>query len=121
MTAHMKMDAPDRRNRLDSMAQGVIGEPLDRSEGALKVSGKALYAHEWQVEGLCHAVLVRSAISRGRVTRIDKAAVEAMDGVLAVIDDERLLRNPAQKRLAWADLLSLQDRIERLGAASRNG
>tara|TARA_R110002020_G_scaffold25060_10_gene81626 strand:- start:7850 stop:10042 length:2193 start_codon:yes stop_codon:yes gene_type:complete len=96
MTAHMKMDAPDRRNRLDSMAQGVIGEPLDRSEGALKVSGKAVYAHEWQVEGLCHAVLVRSAISRGRVTRIDKAAVEAMDGVLAVIDDERLLRNPAQ-------------------------
>ncbi|KGF66964.1 DNA polymerase, partial [Hoeflea sp. BAL378] len=30
-----------------------------------------------------------------------------------------LLRNPAQKRLAWADLLSLQDRIERLGSASR--
>ncbi|KGF66988.1 xanthine dehydrogenase [Hoeflea sp. BAL378] len=96
MTAHVKMDAPDRRNRLDAMAQGVIGEPLDRSEGALKVSGKAVYAHEWPVEGLCHAVLVRAAISRGTVTRIDKAPVEAMDGVLAVIDDDRLLRNPAQ-------------------------
>jgi len=96
MTAHVKMDAPDRRNRLDSMAQGVIREPLDRSEGALKVSGSATYAHEWQVEGLCHAFLVRSVIPRGTVIRMDKAPVAAMDGVLAVIDDERLLRNPAQ-------------------------
>lgn len=96
MTAHLTMDEPDRRNRLDSMVQGIVGQPLDRMEGPLKVSGSATYAHEWQVEGLCHAVLVRSTIARGKVVSIDKASVEAMDGVLAVIDDERLLRNPAQ-------------------------
>ncbi|PWW00334.1 xanthine dehydrogenase YagR molybdenum-binding subunit [Hoeflea marina] len=96
MTAYLKMDEPDRRNRLDSMAQGVIGQPLDRMEGPLKVSGTARYAHEWPVERLCHAVLVRSTIARGHVVRIDRSPVEAMDGVLAVIDDDRLLRNPAQ-------------------------
>ncbi|MBO3761120.1 xanthine dehydrogenase family protein molybdopterin-binding subunit [Ciceribacter sp. L1K22] len=96
MTRHMKMDVPDTRRRLDDMAQGALGLPLDRPEGPLKVSGAAPYAGEWQDPDLCHGVLVRAPATKGRVTGIEAAAVEAMPGILAVISDKRMLRNPAQ-------------------------
>jgi xanthine dehydrogenase YagR molybdenum-binding subunit len=86
--------ATDRR--LDNMSQGLIGKPLDRADGPLKVSGQATYAHEWDIEGLVHGVLVGAPIGCGTITGVQKADVLKMDGVLAVIDDERLLRNPAQ-------------------------
>jgi xanthine dehydrogenase YagR molybdenum-binding subunit len=47
MTARMKHDKPEKRNVLDNMAQGIIGKPLDRPEGLLKVSGAATYAAEY--------------------------------------------------------------------------
>lgn len=96
MTAHLKIDQPDHRNRLDHMAQGTLGAPLDRPEGPLKVTGTATYADEWQLDGLCHGVLVRAAVPKGRVTSLGTRAVEALPGVLAVVTDDRLLRNPAQ-------------------------
>ncbi|MEJ8572209.1 xanthine dehydrogenase family protein molybdopterin-binding subunit [Microbaculum marinum] len=96
MTRHLKMDAPDRRHRLDDMAQGVIGTALDRPEGARKVTGTAPYAAEWQRDDLCHGVLVRAPATKGRLTGLATEAVTAMPGVLAVISGERMLRNPAQ-------------------------
>ena len=96
VTHEMTMDAPVERDRLDEMAQFVIGEPLDRTEGPLKVSGKATYANDWQIENLCHGVFVRAPASHGVVQRINAAAIEKEDGILSVITDPRLLRNPAQ-------------------------
>ena len=96
MTEHFKMDAPATDRRLDDMAQGLVGAPLDRPEGPLKVSGTATYADEWQVDGLAHGVMVRAPGNSGRVVLANRNAVARMDGVLAVIDDDRLLRNPAQ-------------------------
>ncbi|MFS4437114.1 xanthine dehydrogenase family protein molybdopterin-binding subunit [Paracoccaceae bacterium GXU_MW_L88] len=96
MTTHLKMDEPDNRNRLDNLAQGVIGQPLDRPDGPLKVLGRATYANEYAVDDLAHGVLVRATAAKGRVSRVDAEAVEARNGMLAVITDERLLRNPAQ-------------------------
>jgi xanthine dehydrogenase YagR molybdenum-binding subunit len=96
MTAHLKMDGPAERFRLDDMVQGVLGKPLDRPEGPLKVTGRATYAAEWRPEGLVHGVLSRATFARGRLTGMNAEAVRAMPGVLAVISSERLLRNPAQ-------------------------
>jgi xanthine dehydrogenase YagR molybdenum-binding subunit len=96
MTMHLKMDVPDRRNRLDDMVQGVVGTPLDRPEGPLKVTGRAPYATEALPEGLAYGVLVRATIPHGKLRDLGAEAVQAMPGVLAVISDERLLRNPAQ-------------------------
>lgn len=102
MTTSLRIDEPDHRNRLDHMAQGTLGAPLDRPEGPLKVTGTAAYADEWQPEGLCHGVLVRAAIAKGRVTAVGAEAVAALPGVLAVITDDRLLRHPAQGMAAKA-------------------
>ncbi|MCO6383358.1 xanthine dehydrogenase family protein molybdopterin-binding subunit [Oceanicola sp. 502str15] len=96
MTSHLKMDKPDTRRRLDDMAQGVVGTAMTRPEGPLKVSGTAQYANEWRPEGLCHGVLVRAPVTAGRVTGTSAETVKALPGILAVLTDPRLLRNPAQ-------------------------
>ncbi|SOD93615.1 xanthine dehydrogenase family protein molybdopterin-binding subunit [Caenispirillum bisanense] len=114
MTTHLKIDEPDHRNRLDHMAQGTLGAPLDRPEGPLKVTGTATYADEWPVEGLCHGVLVRASTDKGRVTAVGREAVEALPGVLAVVTDERFLRNPAQG-MAGAAPAQGPDRIAYFG------
>jgi len=96
MTAHRKMDQADKRNRLDDMVQGLVGTPMDRPDGPLKVSGQATYAHEWDIPDMLHGVLVRATISRGRVTDVAGDAILGKKGVRAVITDDRLLRRPAQ-------------------------
>lgn len=88
--------------RLDKMSQGLIGKPVDRADGPLKVSGQATYASEWDLENLAYGVLVRAPLGCGEITRLQKAEVLDMEGVLAVIDDARLLRNPAQGTAAEA-------------------
>jgi xanthine dehydrogenase YagR molybdenum-binding subunit len=96
MTVHLKMDDKVSRDRLDEMVQGVIGKPLDRPEGELKVSGRAPYAMDALPDGCCHGVLVRATIPKGTLAGLDSAKVLALPGIRAVITDERLTKNPAQ-------------------------
>ena len=65
--------------------QAAVGAPLSRVDGRLKVTGKALYAAEHDVDGAVHAVIVDASIGRGRITAIDTGAAEAHPGVLKVI------------------------------------
>jgi xanthine dehydrogenase YagR molybdenum-binding subunit len=63
----------------------LIGQPVDRVEGPLKVSGSAKYAAEFPVTNLAHAVAVTSTIAKGTVKSIDTTAAKSAPGVLAVI------------------------------------
>jgi len=96
MNAHHQMNDPDRRNRLDAMVQGVLGTPMDRPDGPAKVTGTATYAHDWQIAGMLHGVLVRAPVACGKLDGVDAASVMALDGVCAVMHGPRFLRNPAQ-------------------------
>ncbi|MCR8826690.1 xanthine dehydrogenase family protein molybdopterin-binding subunit [Pseudosulfitobacter koreensis] len=96
MTAHLKMDKPDTRNRLDHTAQGLIGAGMDRPDGKAKVTGTAAYAFEDQPEGMAHGVLVRANVAKGRLNDIDRDSVLRLPGVLAAMCGPRFLRNPAQ-------------------------
>ncbi|MEZ0496920.1 xanthine dehydrogenase family protein molybdopterin-binding subunit [Sphingomonas sp. IW22] len=96
MTRSYIMDQPDERNRLDAMAQGVIGKPLDRPEGPLKTAGTARYAAEYRMDDCAEGVLVTATIARGEVTRIDDSSVMELPGVIAVISDERMTARAAQ-------------------------
>ncbi|MCK5934283.1 MAG: xanthine dehydrogenase family protein molybdopterin-binding subunit [Fulvimarina manganoxydans] len=96
MSAYLKQDEPITTNRLDSMRQGLIGKPLPRIDGLAKVTGTAPYAVEYPVENCANGVFVTATIASGEVTSIDKDAVLAMPGVLAVIDDTRLTTRAAQ-------------------------
>ncbi|WP_434562206.1 xanthine dehydrogenase family protein molybdopterin-binding subunit [Pseudomonas sp. R1-6] len=64
----------------------TIGQPLDRVDGLLKVTGRARYAGEYPEDGLLHGSVVSSAIARGRVVGIDASRALALPGVVAVID-----------------------------------
>ncbi|MCR9110837.1 MAG: xanthine dehydrogenase family protein molybdopterin-binding subunit [Rhodobacteraceae bacterium] len=96
MTEHFTMDSPQPR-LLDETKQGVIGSPLDRPDGPQKVSGTAGYtADHPAAEDTAHGALVRATIARGTVRNIDRDAVIGLGGVIDVITDPRMIRNPAQ-------------------------
>ncbi|MEC4600954.1 xanthine dehydrogenase family protein molybdopterin-binding subunit, partial [Burkholderia vietnamiensis] len=72
----------------------LTGQPLDRVDGMLKVTGGAHYAAEFADPRLAHAVLVTSTIAAGRIESIDTARARAMPGVLLVITHENAMRLP---------------------------
>ncbi|HEX7934512.1 MAG TPA: xanthine dehydrogenase family protein molybdopterin-binding subunit [Paraburkholderia sp.] len=72
----------------------MIGQPLDRTDGLLKVTGDARYAAEFPEARLAHAVLVTSTIARGTIASIDTSRAQAVPGVLLVMTHENALRLP---------------------------
>jgi xanthine dehydrogenase YagR molybdenum-binding subunit len=67
------------------MKKIVLGEPLSRVDGKLKVTGGAKYSGEYKLAGLTYGVLVPATITSGKVTAMDTREAERAPGVLAVI------------------------------------
>jgi xanthine dehydrogenase YagR molybdenum-binding subunit len=65
--------------------ENSVGKPMDRVDGRLKVTGRAIYSAEHPVPNLVHAVLVTSTIPKGRIAALDTAQAEHAPGVLAVM------------------------------------
>jgi xanthine dehydrogenase YagR molybdenum-binding subunit len=88
-----------------------VGKPLDRVDGRLKVTGRAIYAAEHPVPGVVHAVLITSTIPKGRIDAMDTQAAEHAPGVLAVMtpwNAEKLPEpSPDQNKGSTARKLSL--------------
>ncbi|MBA3636517.1 MAG: xanthine dehydrogenase family protein molybdopterin-binding subunit [Actinomycetota bacterium] len=80
----------------------AIGTPLDRIEGPQKVTGTARFAYEHHVEYPLYLYPLQSEIARGRVTRVDASAAEALPGVVIVITHENAprLADTGDKELA---------------------
>ncbi|HZZ06177.1 MAG TPA: xanthine dehydrogenase family protein molybdopterin-binding subunit, partial [Paraburkholderia sp.] len=72
----------------------LIGQPLDRIDGLLKVTGEARYAGEFPEARLAHAVLVTSTIARGTIASIDASRAQALPGVLLVMTYQNAPRLP---------------------------
>ncbi|MFI5613203.1 xanthine dehydrogenase family protein molybdopterin-binding subunit [Amycolatopsis sp. NPDC051903] len=74
----------------------IIGQPLSRSEGRLKVTGRLQYTGDIPVEGLVHGVIVHSTVARGRTVSIDTTPAQRAPGVIKVFTHENFPRmNPA--------------------------
>ncbi|HEX5085139.1 MAG TPA: xanthine dehydrogenase family protein molybdopterin-binding subunit [Blastocatellia bacterium] len=67
------------------MKDTMVGKPMPRVDGALKVTGRAAYAAEHDPPNLAHAVIVTSEVAKGRVEKLDAPAAQRAAGVLAVI------------------------------------
>ncbi|VWB74376.1 acylaldehyde oxidase [Burkholderia pseudomultivorans] len=96
----------------------LTGQPLDRVDGVLKVTGGARYAAEFPGARLAHAVLVTSTIACGRIASIDASRARAMPGVLLVMTHENAMRLPGGGRPPLAPpagrrLTLLQDDVVR--------
>ncbi|RFU45081.1 xanthine dehydrogenase family protein molybdopterin-binding subunit [Paraburkholderia sp. DHOC27] len=72
----------------------LIGQPMDRTDGVLKVTGQARYAAEFPEARLAHAVMVTSPISSGSIVSIDASRAQALPGVLLVMTYQNALRLP---------------------------
>jgi xanthine dehydrogenase YagR molybdenum-binding subunit len=80
----------------------MIGQPLDRTDGLLKVTGEARYAAEFPAARLAHAVLVTSTIASGSIASIDTARAQSLPGVLLVMTYQNAMRLPNGGRPALA-------------------
>ena len=69
---------------------GGIGRPVVRRDAASKASGAAQYAADFPHAGTAYAALVTSKVARGRITRIDTSAAEALAGVQMVLTHHSL-------------------------------
>lgn len=78
----MKMDALVGANALD--AEKIVGKPLDRIDGRLKVTGGARYAYEMQQDAL-YGFIVEASIAKGRIASIETLAAERSPGVKLVL------------------------------------
>src|SRR5258708_8091394 len=79
----MEMNSPVGSNALD--AEGVVGKPLDRVDGPLKVTGAAVYAYEVQQQrNTLYGFVVESSIGKGTIRSIDASAAEKAPGGVLV-------------------------------------
>ena len=83
----LTMDKPYPDSLLDTGAQELIGRPLPRIDGPLKVAGRATYAAEYAFTDLAHGVLVGTTVGAGKVVSIDAEGVMSLPGVIDVVTD----------------------------------
>ncbi len=96
----------------------LIGQPIDRIDGMLKVTGAASYASDFPEARLAHAVLVTSTVASGTLASIDARRAQAMPGVLLVMTWQNAMRLPNGGRAPLAPpagrhLTLLQDNVVR--------
>src|SRR5262245_14792141 len=66
----------------------MTGQPLNRVDGPLKVSGRATYAYEhWHPEAdqVLYGFIVGATIGKGHISRIDVSRAEQASGVRLVM------------------------------------
>jgi xanthine dehydrogenase YagR molybdenum-binding subunit len=82
----MEMNAPIGQNALDTDVDAVVGKPLDRVDGRLKVTGGATYAYEVEHgPNAAYGYVVQASIGKGRITTIDTSAAERVAGNVLVL------------------------------------
>jgi xanthine dehydrogenase YagR molybdenum-binding subunit len=79
----MEMNSAIGTNALDT--PGLVGKPLDRVDGRLKVTGGARYAYEMQQENVLYGFVVEASIAKGTIRSIDARAAEQAPGVMLVL------------------------------------
>ncbi|RWM81617.1 MAG: xanthine dehydrogenase family protein molybdopterin-binding subunit [Mesorhizobium sp.] len=72
-------------NRPSETRTGVIGRPIDRIDGPLKVTGGATYAYENALDGTAFGYILGAAVAKGRIAEIDTAEAERAPAVLLVM------------------------------------
>ena len=74
-----------------------IGKRVSRSDGPDKVSGRAKYSYDVNLNGMLYGAILRSPYAHARIKSIDTSAAEALPGVKAV----HVVKGPGTE-LQWA-------------------
>ncbi|TYL83338.1 xanthine dehydrogenase family protein molybdopterin-binding subunit [Bradyrhizobium cytisi] len=65
-----------------------IGNPTNRVDGRLKVTGAARYAAEHEASGLLHGVIVSATVAAGRVVSLETERALSVPGVVEIFTHE---------------------------------
>ena len=76
------------------MAYSLIGKDFTPPDVHGKVTGKAKYAEDFNVDGMLYARLLTSPIPHARVVRLDVSAALQMEGVVAILTAEDVPQMP---------------------------
>ncbi len=63
----------------------VVGKSVERTDGRVKVTGKARYAGDLVAPGMLHGKILRSPLAHARILSIDVSRAQALPGVMAVV------------------------------------
>ena len=103
--------------RPEPLRSTKIGEPAQRLDGRLKVLGQARYPSDMPVARPAYAVLLTSAIARGRIRAFDLSAAKAVRGYVDILtfqNTQGLIKTPPD--FAGASTQTLEsDRIQHDG------
>ncbi|MGP4716417.1 molybdopterin cofactor-binding domain-containing protein [Psychrobacter sp. T6-6] len=101
-TKKLTMDEPVE-TLFSSTASKLVGKPINRVDGSLKVSGQAHYSAEIHLDNKAYGVLVGATIAKGRVKSIDNDSLKGIPNIIKVVTDpEHFLRNSQQGGLKKA-------------------
>src|SRR5260221_9910479 len=75
-----------------NMDKAFLGQSVDRVDGKLKVTGRALYSADQSIPNICYGYLLQSSIAKGKIQSIDVTAAQGNPGVLAIFTPFNRLR-----------------------------
>ncbi|RZK17087.1 MAG: xanthine dehydrogenase family protein molybdopterin-binding subunit [Pedobacter sp.] len=78
--------------------QKSVGQPINRLEGKLKVTGAAKYAAEYDVKDVVTGYVLSSPVTKGKILEMDTSDALALTGVIDVITHQN------RPKLAWFDI-----------------
>ncbi|WP_411035998.1 xanthine dehydrogenase family protein molybdopterin-binding subunit [Shinella sp. BYT-45] len=84
----------------------IVGVPVSRIDGPLKVTGQARYAAEHFAPGMLFGHVVLSTIATGRILDIDTAAADRFPGLVKIYTHENRPKT-AYRDSKWKDAVSL--------------
>ena len=101
-TKKMTMDEPVE-SLFSTTASKLVGQPINRVDGSLKVSGQAPYSAEIHLDNKAYGVLVGATIAKGQVENIDSSSLDGIPHIIKVVTDPKhFLRNSQQGGLKKA-------------------
>ena len=101
-TKKMTMDEPVE-SLFSKTASKLVGKPINRIDGSLKVSGQAHYSAEIHLDNKAYGVLVGATIAKGQVENIDSSSLDGIPNIIKVVTDPKhFLRNSQQGGLKKA-------------------
>ncbi|CAO4172873.1 Xanthine dehydrogenase family protein molybdopterin-binding subunit [Methylorubrum populi] len=101
----MDMNQPIGATPLDGKPDGLVGRPIDRIDGRLKVTGRAPYAYETRdLKNPAYGFIVEAAIAKGRIRSLDTGAAKRAPGVLLVMTHETVPEQGEKKEQVWPQL-----------------
>ncbi|MFH1122160.1 MAG: xanthine dehydrogenase family protein molybdopterin-binding subunit [Pseudomonadota bacterium] len=85
----------------------VVGKSVERTDGRVKVTGRARFAGDLVAPGMVHGKILRSPVAHAKILNIDTSRAKALPGVLAVITGKDFPGKPYGTRPDTRDQLPL--------------